>query len=176
MANVVVDTAYLVAMFDGAEQLAPEMVARINFFVHRMSAAGHRILIPTPALAEFLCGAGAAGPDYLATISRSRHFRVAAFDERAAVELAAHHIEGARAFGKRGGAEPDAPWQKIKIDRQIVAVATMERAATIYSNDRDIAALAAQHEIEVVSMRDLPDPPEPDKDLFSLDADWSARE
>jgi hypothetical protein len=74
-------------------------------------------------------------------LNRSRHFRIEAFDTRAAIEVAAVSRQ-AMDKGNKKGATLEAPWQKIKIDRQIVAIAKVNGATTIYSNDSDVAAHA----------------------------------
>lgn len=55
---------------------------------------------------------------------------------------------------KRDGIE--APWQKVKYDRQIVAVAKTERAAVIYSTDKHIHEHAKLWGIRVMHLADLP--------------------
>src|SRR6266446_3919177 len=62
---------------------------RIEHLVESLEKAKEKIIIPTPALSEFLVLAAEAGPDYLAEINISSVFEVADFDTRAAVELAA---------------------------------------------------------------------------------------
>jgi hypothetical protein len=59
---------------------------------------------------------------------------------------------------KRGGS--DATWAKVKYDRQIVAIAKVHGATTIYSDDGDIATLGKRAKIEVVSLAELPLPPQ----------------
>lgn len=165
MANVLVDTAFLIAMFDGAAKLDENVRRRVEHFQTRMAAAGNRIIVPTPALAEFLCGAGRDGPRYLEIISRSRHFQIVSFDERAAIELAAAHLE-TKAAGMHKSAGTGAPWQKVKVDRQIVAIGVVCGVTTVYSDDTDIPAYAAQHGLGVINFENLPDPPAPEPSLF----------
>jgi hypothetical protein len=76
---------------------------------------------PTPVLSEFLILAGKEGPLYLEKIQAARTLLVRPFDERAAIELAAMELADRGKGGKKGGS--DAPYQKVKFDRQIVAVA-----------------------------------------------------
>ena len=54
----------------------------------------------------------------------------------------------------------------MKFDRQIVAIAKVEGAERIYSNDGDIARYAKAEGLEVIRLQDLPDPPEKTPDLF----------
>jgi hypothetical protein len=102
--------------------------------------------------------AGAAGPEYLEILNRSARFMIADFDQRAAVEVAAATREAIDSGDKRGGLT--SPWAKIKFDRQIIAIAMVAGATTIYSDDGDIARFAKGTGIAVVRIQDLPLPPE----------------
>ena len=97
---------------------------RIDHLVARLEQNRTKIIIPTPVLSEILVRAGTAGPDYLAQINAKAVFRTVAFDERAAVEVAAMTRKALDASDKRGGV--DGTWNKIKYDRQIVAIAKVE--------------------------------------------------
>lgn len=114
--------------------------------------------MPTPALSEVLIGAGDAAALYLDIINRSARFKIVPFGARAAVEAAAAHRDALRADDKREGS--DSSWTKVKFDRQIVAIAKVEGADIIYSTDVDIARFAARNDLEVVTLEQLPFPPE----------------
>ena len=103
--------------------------------------------------------AGPAGPEYLAILGKQSCFRVASFDERAAVEAAVKTYQ-ARQRGQRKGGTPEASKAKIKFDRQIVAVATVEGAASVYSDDSDVRGYAREAGMEAYQLSDLPLPPE----------------
>jgi hypothetical protein len=131
---------------------------RVNFLVQELEKSRTKIIIPTPALSEILVRAGSAGPSYLDRFSSSGAFRIAPFDQRAAVEVAAMTQAPIAAGNKRGGIE--GPWAKIKYDRQIVAIAKVEGARTIYSDDNGMRALAIQAGISVIRITELPLPPD----------------
>lgn len=57
---------------------------------------------------------------------------------------------------KRSGL--DAPWNKIKFDRQIVAIAKVAAATAIYSDDRQLRTFAEQQGLSVIGLADLPVP------------------
>jgi hypothetical protein len=59
-------------------------------------------------------------------------------------------------------------WSKVKFDRQIVAIARVEGAERIYSNDDDIKRLGASDGIEVITLDDLELPPATTPDLFDF--------
>jgi predicted nucleic acid-binding protein len=127
---------------------------RVDYLLKQLQKQDEKIIIPTPSLGEVLVGAGDAGPAFVETLRTSRHFRVVPFDERAAVEFAATQVEKKRT-GKKSGATR----VKAKFDDQIVAIAKVEGAKTIYSDDPHIAKIAGTGVI-VIGIADLPLPPE----------------
>jgi hypothetical protein len=131
---------------------------RITYLVSELEKRKEKIIVPTPALSELLVRAGEAGPDYLDILNRHAAFKIVDFDQRAAVEVAAATREALAAGDKRGGAE--SAWAKVKFDRQIIAIARVEGASTIYSDDGDIVRFAKSFGIPVVRVCDLPLPPE----------------
>lgn len=131
---------------------------RIQYLVSRLEKDRQKVIIPTPALSELLIGAGTAGPKYLDILNKSAVFRIADFDQRAAIELANTIREAVGSGDKRGGSP--SPWAKIKFDRQIIAIAKVAGASTIYSDDSDIARFSKTARIAVVRIQDLPLPAE----------------
>ena len=130
--------------------------ARLEHLVARLESSATRIVIPAPALAEFLVVAGDDGPDYVKVIDKQAVLRIEPFDTVAAIEAAAS-TRAARARGdKRSGAT--GPWQCVKADRQIVAVARQHGATEIYSNDSDMRNVAVG--LKVIPVWELPLPPE----------------
>jgi predicted nucleic acid-binding protein len=155
---VVFDATFLMLFLD-ARVKSGVGDARVDYLVQQLSEARQRIVVPTPALSELLVGAGEAGPKYLEILNRSRHFRVEPFATKAAVEAAAA-LRTAKSNGnKRGSADKEAPWAKVKYDRQIVAIAKATGATIIYTNDVDVVALGRDSGIEVITLNQLPDPP-----------------
>lgn len=131
---------------------------RVDFLIQRLEKNRTKIIIPTPALSEILVRAGRAGPQYLAQINSTAVFRTAPFDERAAVEVAAMTRSALDGGDKRGGAE--GTWAKVKYDRQIVAIAKVQGATTIYSDDIGVQRLGNGIGLTVVRLFELPLPPE----------------
>ena len=137
--------------------------ARIEYLVESLEQQGATVLIPTPALAEFLVLANQDGPAYLSELNTHAVFRIEPFDELAAVESAAME-NAARARGdKKGGGS--GYWQKVKIDRQVVAIAKTREASCIYSDDEDIIKLSTREGISVIGVSTLPAPPARDGEL-----------
>jgi hypothetical protein len=73
--------------------------------------------------------------DLLTQLNASIWFRVEAFDSAAAAELGIRTAKAIAQGDKREGAPADTPWTKVKFDRQIVAIAIVNRASEIVSDD-----------------------------------------
>lgn len=144
---------------DAAGRPIEHPTARIEFLIRELEKAGSRIIIPTPVLSEVLVRAGAAASQQLIDdINKFTVFRIEPFDTRAAIEVAAMTRAALDVKAKKGAS--DSTWAKIKYDRQIVAIAKVNQASAIYSDDRDIRAIAAQADITVIGLADLQLPPE----------------
>lgn len=131
--------------------------SRIEHLIETLARQHEKIVIPTPVLGEVV-RAGDAGPAYLEELNKSARFKIAPFDTRAAVELAALTREALDEGDKKQGSA--APWQKIKVDRQIVAIARTEGITKIYSDDDDLRRPAKRLGIDVIGIAELPLPPE----------------
>ena len=127
---------------------------RIDHFISILEKRKEKIVIPTPVLSEVLVRAGDAGPEYLDILSKAACFRVAPFDKRGAVELATTTREAIDAGDKKGGSE--STWVKVKFDRQIVAIAKVQGATTIFSDDGNPAGFARKAGLTVIPIHDLP--------------------
>jgi predicted nucleic acid-binding protein len=133
---------------------------RMERLVKELSQKGEKVLIPAPSLSEFLVTAvfaGASIQDYLKIIQSAQYLMTKPFGVRAAVEAAERLATAIKAGDKREGEKAE-PWQKLKYDRQIVAISLVEGAAAIYSTDRDIHNQAKRWGILPVHPADLPIP------------------
>src|SRR5581483_4985581 len=132
---------------------------RIEYLVQELQKAGTKIVIPTPALSEALVRAGVAGSqEIIEKLQKFAVFRIEPFDLRAAIEVAVMSRDAVTDGNKRG--KSDATWAKVKYDRQIVAIMKVNRVTTIYSDDSDVRALGERAKIKVLSVADLPLPPQ----------------
>jgi len=132
---------------------------RIQKLLQDLTTEQERIVIPTPALTEFLVLAGKDANQYLSEIHSMRSIWVRPFDEMAAVELAAIECLARETGNKRHPVGGDRPWQKVKVDRQIVAIAKGIGAKRIYSDDPDIKKFAEKEGIKVIACWELTLPP-----------------
>lgn len=121
------------------KQEIPFCRERVDYLIKSLSESRTKILIPTPALSEVLVYAGSAMAAYMEKINKASAFKIVPFDTKAAINVALMTRIAINEGGKRGGI--DAPWAKIKYDRQIVAIAQSEGASIIYSDDGDIYRL-----------------------------------
>lgn len=146
---------------------------RIALLLATLKEANEPVVIPMPALAEFLVFAGQDGPRYMEIIRETSIFRPEPFDERAAIELASAELE-ARVGGEKRGSADGARWQKVKFDRQIVAIARVNGVRVLYSDDPDVKSLGNDLGVEVQSLEDLPLPPAIQERLFEEPAPATA--
>lgn len=129
---------------------------RIEHLIDTLSKLKTRILIPTPVLSEFLVRAGDEKAKYLSEFVGSKNFLVGDFDSVAAIELAYLEDVDLKSNRKLDVLTSKA---KVKFDRQIVAIAKINRAETIYTDDGDLGKLAKNNGIDVILTRDIPLPP-----------------
>ena len=155
---VVFDANFLIYFLDPKIKGGVGNNPRVDHLVATIQKTGERIVVPTPALSELLVKAGDAGPKYLEIVARSKYFRVVEFGERAAVEAAAL-TRDAIAKGDKRGATPEADWVKVKFDRQIIAIARVLGATTIYTTDAQLARHAIVIGMDAIGTEGLPEPP-----------------
>ncbi len=140
---------------------------RINHLVSSLQKDRTKIIIPTPALAEVLTQAERAGADYFTKLHRSAAFRFEPFETRAAIELARMTALAIAGGDKREGLS--ASWNKVKFDRQIVAIAKVTRVSTVYSDDENLGKLAKAQGLGVTTIGELPLPSEDAQMAFAWD-------
>ena len=130
---------------------------RLDYFVAQLDKARTRIGIPTPVLSEVMVRDEQIGVAIIESMKSSLRFKLLNFDAVCAVELA--HITRAalNSREKRRGVKD--PWQKIKLDRQIVAIAKANNAAAIYSDDPSVRTFAREIGLDNFGLIDLPLPP-----------------
>ena len=127
---------------------------RAAHLIERIEKAKSQLIIPMPALAEFLVLADIASLGILQQLERKSCIRAAPFDRAAAHECAQMDAAAlARPDGKKDGL--NSSWQKIKIDRQIVAIAKACGAKLIITSDKDIQANARRVGIEALAVAQL---------------------
>lgn len=138
-------------------QPVPNASARIKHLVNTLEERREKVVIPTPALSEVLVHANEAAEDYLKVLHKSARFRIAPFDERAAIEHAAMTREAIGRGDLRAGS--DATRAALKFDRQIIAIARVEGESVIYSDDVNLGKFGSGLGLQVIPTYELPSPP-----------------
>jgi predicted nucleic acid-binding protein len=113
-----------------------------------------QLLLPTPAIAEYLVLADEAGLRVFEALQRKTAVKVADFDLAAAFENSLIDAAARGRGDKRDGV--DQTWQKIKIDRQIVAIAKSRGAKLIVSGDDGVLSNARRIGLPSCKIDDLP--------------------
>ena len=151
---------------DGAGKPVSDAQQRVLHLLSELSKAKRKLIIPTPVLSEMLLLTQTAGQAYLEKINKSRAFIVAPFDQKAAIELALMTAVSKRQARKlRAGSAVTAA--KLKFDRQIVAIAKVNGATTIYASDSDLATFATNNGLEAIKLEEL-ELPEKDRQMDFL--------
>lgn len=148
---IVVDANVLIVW--SAKKTSDIVRARLTHLLETATKDKQRILIPTPALAEFLVRTDAATAEWLSDLEKKSAVDVCAFDRRAAFECA--FIErGAHQKGdKKHGSE--SAYQKVKFDRQIVAIAKSRNARLVISDDDSLRRVALSVGLQVSKIEEL---------------------
>lgn len=154
--RVLLDTNALIHLID--KRAVADIRDRLIGLLDDVQSAKGEVIICAQVVAEYLSHAGAAGAPILDVFLKTRSIRVTPFDHMAAVECALMQATASATGNKRSPLAPDAIWQKVKVDRQIVAIAKA-RGARIISDDKDIHGLSAGVRVPVQRCAELPLPP-----------------
>lgn len=106
-----------------------------------------------PAIAEFLVGADLAGVEFLNSLDKKTFLLMADFNRAAAFELAQIDRAALNTGDKKD--ETLAPWQKIKIDRQIVAIGKSLGATLVISGDGSVRNNALRIGMQGMTIQEL---------------------
>lgn len=150
---VVFDASVLIDLFD--ERVTGDRRARIDHLIENLKKERTKILIPAPALTELMAKAGKAREEYQQILSFSSGFKITPFAARAAMECAILIDKALTKGDKRAAIKT---WAKAKFDWQICAIAKVEQAKTIYSDDDDLVRICKNLDIAIIKIDDLPLP------------------
>lgn len=129
---------------------------RIGALVKKLEKDRTKIIIPTPVVAELLTVSGPDGIQYFDTIAKSTVFQPADFDMRAALEVSFMNASALAAGDKKDGI--DAPWQKLKVDRQIIAICKVNGVTLLYTDDSNLRTVATRAGLATMGIHELPIP------------------
>lgn len=155
--QVLVDTNALIYLLDRRPK--DDLRVRLEGLVRDIEKTGGQLIIPTLVVAEYLVNADAAREAVLTRLVGSKFIRVAAFDMRAALECADMDSLARASGNKRSPFRKDRgpEWQKIKVDRQIVAIAKAHKA-TVVGGDSDVESICSWAGVAHMLVKDLPIP------------------
>lgn len=183
---VVFDTSILLLVLDSTarapidpatKELVSRAAERIEYLISNLSADKEKIIIPTPVLSEVLVHAGTAIQSYLEILNSQAAFRIAPFDQKAAIEAALALSDAIKRGGHRvDAANPDTTKTKIKFDRQIVAIAKAEGAHSVYSDDEDVHRYASFAGLKAFRSSELNLPPEDPQTALDFNAPQNSLE
>lgn len=128
------------------------MVARTRRFLERLQETGEPVIVPAPVLAEYLSWFEPAKQARHRKILETR-FRIPAFDTDAAA-LAAKLGYDAE-FLKQVRAEHKVQRQCLKFDVQIIAIAILNGADRLITNDVVVFRKLAQNQIQITDVPDV---------------------
>jgi len=167
---VVFDSSILILVFDpnakpptdpATDRPVARAAERVGHLISTLEKAKEKIIVPTPVLSETLVYAGPNMREIIGELSKQSCFRIADFDQKAAIEAAVAVRDALDRGGWRvDGAKPGETKAKIKFDRQIVAIAKAEGAQTVYTDDGSMAKYAERAQIQAIRTADLDLPPE----------------
>ncbi len=164
--RVLVDANFLVALIN--PKTGKDERLKLNYLIRRLEEQKCQIVLAMPALAEFLVGADIAGVEALNTLERKAYVLAANFDRVAAYEcslLDRAAIQGGTG-DKRDGV--DAPWQKVKFDRQIVAIGKAHNAQLVITADNGVKNAALRCGMAAMTIAELPFSPDDAQQKLNL--------
>lgn len=159
-----------------SQRTEEHILARLDHLLETISASGGYIVLPTPSLSELLVRTDDATAAWLNALQRRNSVRVAGFDMRAAAECAFIHRLAIAAGGKRHGTKVGEHYQKIKIDRQIAAIAKVAGAELIVTDDENLIKVGQHIGIATKRVLELDLPASAAQMNLSLDSSNRARE
>lgn len=148
---IVVDANFFIEYLDPNTSLDDR--ARIDHFMDCAEKAKSKIVFPMPAIAEFLVRADLAGVEFLNRLEKKTFLLLADFNRAAAFELAQIDRAALNTGDKKD--ETIAPWQKIKVDRQIVAIGKSLGATLVISRDGSVRNNALRIGMQGMTIQEL---------------------
>ncbi|WP_293997821.1 hypothetical protein [Sphaerotilus sp.] len=157
--RVLVDANFLIHLIDHREGGTKQNQLRhqkLSWLLSSIVSRRGKIVVPTPALSEYLVNAGAASEGIIQTLTKNRNIVIASFDQRAAHTCAElHRIARLTGGHKRAPLPETADWQKIKVDWQIVAIGKVNGCSQVITNDRDVLTLATTASLPIQRIDDI---------------------
>lgn len=160
--RIVLDTNVLIQVLRGAKpgsvlldpatgQVVERLEARAEALIEAIDAKGGLVLIPAPALAEYLIGVHRDHyQEHLDVISGTSCFQIVDFDQIAAIECARMVDDAELKQLDQTGTKA-----KLRFDRQIIAISLANAADEVWTHDAGLFAKAAHCGLNVKSLADI---------------------
>lgn len=164
--RVLIDANFLVALL--SQKTGKDDRLKLDYFIKRLEEQKCHMVLAMPALAEFLVGADIAGVEAMNSLEKKAYVIVASFDRAAAYEcslLDRAAIQGGTG-DKRDGVE--APWQKVKFDRQIVAIGKAHNVQLVITGDKGVRTAALRCGMSAMTVAELPFSPDDAQQKLNL--------
>lgn len=153
---ICLDTSVLIWGIQGyARESQKGLVKRTANYLKSLERDSVRIVVPTPVLAEYLCGIPGEVADRQRQVIAKR-FRIAEFGEDAAAvcsDLTRDLWRRSRDFKELAQQSPNEKWdrarQRYKVDCQVIAVAIDARADVIITGEPQVFRMLAGDRISV---------------------------
>lgn len=149
---VIWDTNILALYFSG--RLSSDDQIRMNGLVSELSRKKETIGIPAQVWAEFLEAASQEEAEESVKLFKSNAFSLLAYDMRCAIETAEVARQGQTVRKSTKGPKRDR--QAVKVDWQIIAIAKVNQARLLLSNDGPMAAEAIRQGLNCMKISELP--------------------
>ncbi|WP_447789444.1 type II toxin-antitoxin system VapC family toxin [Pseudomonas farris] len=151
---VIWDTNILALYF--SNRLSPDDHLRVKGMVSELARKREPIGVPAQVWAEFLEAATADDAAQSIALFKTNAFKLLTYDMRAAIETAEVARRGHAA--RKGSQNKDRGRQAVKVDWQIIAVAIVNNARLILTNDQPMLSECRRHKVQCMAISDLPIP------------------
>ena len=152
--------------YAGTDKPLELALERAESVVAMIEKARRKIILPAPACAELLTAIGPDAQQYLNIVGRSRVFEIGNFDARGAAELA---LLNRGPFATNDEKDRLEPYQKRKVDRQIVAICKVYGVTELYTDDGGLAKCARLCGITPISLSEVLIPETAKQHLLELE-------
>jgi hypothetical protein len=151
--SIAIDAKAIIPSDFRTGQPIPQARERVDSLIAGLERDGEAVILPTPGLAEALTTLAEKAIELIEQIEKRACFRIKPFGKREAIEVAMRTRAAILSGDKRERIGD--PWQKVKYDRQIVAIAKTENVSAIYSTDRGIHEHAKLWGMPVLHLADV---------------------
>jgi len=148
---VIWDTNILALYF--SNRLSPDDHLRVKGLVAELARKREAIGIPAQVWAEFLEAATENEAAQSIALFKTNAFKLLNYDMRAAIETSQVAQRGHAA--RKANTTKDRGRQAVKVDWQIIAIAIVNNARLILTNDQQMLTECGRHNVKGVSISDL---------------------